>query len=214
MVKRPFFGRKRQAASEVLEEAVRMHTNDRVSMGELMHALHERGFGLLMLIFVLPNCVPVPVPPGFSTVLSVPLMFLAVQMIIGLDSPWMPSWLKTKSIKRATLAKIVSVASPRLKKIELLLRPRLSFASSTTGERVIGFFWLIFAVSIAVPLPMTNFIPGVGTLVMALGLLSKDGVTIIIGTLIGIFGICVTIMVLILGVEAVISVFTFLSALH
>ncbi len=211
-MRRRFFGRKRVAASEILEQAVGRQTADRVTVGELLSALHERGFGLLMMVFVLPNCVPIPVPPGVSTVVSIPLIFLAVQMLIGLESPWLPKWLQKKSINRLTLAKVISVASPKLKKIELFLKPRLSFASSTTGERIIGLFWLIFAISIAVPLPMTNFIPGVGTLVMSLGLLSKDGATIIIGILIGLAGVTLTIMVLYLGVEAVLALFPFFSS--
>lgn len=167
-----------------------------------MHALHERGFGLLMLVLVLPNCVPVPLPPGISTIFSLPLLFLSTQMLMGLDSPWLPGWLHKKKINRKTLAKIISRANPRLKKIEILLRPRLSFASTRTGEKLLGGFWLIFSLSIAIPLPMTNFIPGVGILVSALGLLSKDGVVLLLGILIGLGGIVVTTMVIFLGAQA------------
>jgi len=201
-IKPPFLGPKHEAASDALERAVNQHSHDYVSLGELMHALHERGFGLLMLVLVLPNCVPVPLPPGISTIFSLPLLFLSTQMLMGLDSPWLPGWLHKKKINRRTLAKIISRANPRLKKIEILLRPRLSFASTRTGEKLLGGFWLIFSISIAIPLPMTNFIPGVGILVSALGLLSKDGVVLLLGILIGLGGIVVTTMVIFLGAQA------------
>lgn len=201
-IKPPFLGSRQEAASDVLERAVNQHDTDDVSLGDLMQALHERGFGLLMLVLVLPNCVPVPVPPGVSTIFSLPLLYLSVQMLAGLDSPRLPSWLRNKKINRRTLAKIVQAANPKLRKIEILLRPRLSFASTRTGEKILGFFWLLFAISIAIPLPMTNFIPGIGILVSALGLLSKDGLVVLLGIAIGIGGLCVTAMVLILGAQA------------
>lgn len=200
--------KKNAAASEVLEDAVNSQTADKVSLGELMSALHERGFGLLMLIVVLPNCVPIPIPPGGSTIFSIPLLFLAVQMLIGMESPWLPKWLSERKIERKTLAKAVSKASPKLKKIEKMLKPRLSFAKTAFGEKIVGLFWLIFAVSIAVPLPMTNFLPGIGILLMSLGLLSKDGFFIIGGIFVGLFGVFVTISVLLLGKAAVLSIFS------
>lgn len=200
--------KKAQTTSEMLEETVENHTQDDVSFGELLHALHERGFGLLMVVFVLPNCVPIPVPPGVSTIFSIPLLFLSLQMLWGSNVPWLPAWVKCKTIKRSTLAMLVSAIAPRLKYVEKLLKPRLSFASSQSGERVIGFFWLLFALSIAIPLPMTNFLPGVGILVMSLGLLSRDGVTILLGILIGMLGIALTSTVLIFGVKFAESLLT------
>jgi len=160
---------------------------------------------------VLPNCVPIPIPPGGSTIFSVPLFFIALQMIWGVDSPWLPKWLRQKSIEQSSIDKIVRVAAPRLRWIEKFLHPRYSFTSGKTGERVVGFFWLLFAISIAVPLPMTNFLPGIGTLVMALGMLGRDGIVVSIGALIGLVGVTFTVLLLTLGVEAIIALFPFLA---
>ncbi len=206
VTKRLFKKRTERAASEILEEAVEHHQADYVSLDELLYALHERGFGLLLLIFALPNCVPIPVPPGVSSVFSIPLLFLSAQMIYGLDHPWLPQWLEKKKVKRRFLANIISKASPRLKRIEKILRPRWSFASTQTGERLIGIMSFGFAISIAVPLPWTNFVPGVGILIMSMGLLSRDGVVIGIGALVGVIGCCITASILILGFGAVSAV--------
>lgn len=194
------FKLKNRPASDVLEDAVRKYQTDKVTVGELMSALHERGFGLLLVIFVLPNCVPVPAP-GLTSLTALPLAFLAYQMLLGRDYPWLPGWINNKKIRRSLLANIVSKASPRMKKVEKLLRARLSFASSTTGERVVGAFCLLFSACIAIPLPWTNFIPGIGVLIMSLGLLSRDGITIIIGIVVGLTGVTLTGGVLFFGAE-------------
>lgn len=192
-----------QATSDVLEQTVGRHTHDDVALGELLQALQERGFGLLMVVFVLPNCVPIPVPPGVSTIFSIPLVFLSLQMLVGRPSPWLPRWLRKKTIKRITLAALVSKLSPRLKIVEKLLKPRFTFTHTKLGERIVGLFWLIFAVSIAVPLPMTNFVPGIGILIMSLGLLSKDGITVMIGIVIGLLGVAFTTAMLLFGAKVV-----------
>ena len=196
------FKKKHRAASDVLEDAVRQYQTDNVTVGELMHALHERGFGILLVIFVLPNCVPIPAP-GLVSLTAFPLFFIASQLVIGRDSPWLPNFISRKKIRRTLLARIVAKASPWMRKVEKLLRARLSFASSNTGERIIGIFCLLFTCCIAIPLPWTNFIPGYGVLIMALGLLSRDGVTILIGMAVGLVGTSLTVGVLIFGFDAV-----------
>lgn len=200
------FKRKDKAASDVLEDAVRHYQTDMITLGEVMHALHERGFGLLLIIFVLPNCVPIPAP-GVTSLTAIPLIFFGWQLLMGRESPWLPNWISRKQIRRTLLAKMVQSAAPRMKKIEKLLRARLSFASSDTGEKIIGGLVILFASSIALPLPWTNFIPGVGILIMSLGLLSRDGVVILIGAVIGTIGITTTIGVLIFGHKAIAMLF-------
>jgi hypothetical protein len=192
-------------ASDVLEHVVSAHSADTISFGELMVALHERGFAFLMAIFVLPNCVPIPVPPGFSTLFSIPLLFLSVQMIYGVQAPWLPMWLRNKRIKRSTLAAIVEAIVPRLRRIEKIMRHRYFFFSTKTSERYVGFMCFLFSISIAIPLPMTNFPPGVGILLMSLGLLSRDGIVIALGTLVGTAGLMFTTAILVVGQKAALA---------
>lgn len=202
--------KRRVAASEVLEGVVTNHKADNITFFELKAALHERGFGLLMVIFILPLAIPVPFIPGMTTLLVVPVWIFSVQMMLGKDSPWLPQWIGNKALKRTTLATIVEKAAPVLKKVERFLRPRLYFASSSAGEKIIGIFAFLFCISIAVPLPFTNLVPAWGVLVMALGLLSRDGITIALGMLIGSFGLVITSSILLFGTKAALKIFPWL----
>lgn len=192
-------------ASDVLEKVMTDHKADVITLLELKRALHERGFGILMVLFVIPCCLPVPVPPGVPLIFSIPLIFLSIQMILGYPAPWLPKRIARKQIKRKTLAVMIDKSAPILRRIEHFLRPRLSFASTKTGERVVGFFIFVFAVVIALPLPLpfSNFVPGIGILLMSLGLLSKDGVVIGLGMLVGLIGCGLVLAAFILGVKVV-----------
>ncbi len=194
--------------SDLLERVVKENTNDTISVGEIKDSLHERGFGVLMALFSLPLCLPFPAPPGYTTLFSIPLFILSIQMIYGKDAPWLPNFINRYQVKRTTLAKLVEKAAPMLRKIEKLLKPRLNFVSIEMWEKTIGISSFIFAISIAVPLPLTNLPPGYGILIMSLGLLSKDGLTILTGLIIGIIGVGITAFIIIYGADVVSNFFS------
>mgnify|MGYP000029357615 CR=1 FL=1 len=50
---------------------------------------------------------------------------------------------------------------------------------------IIGIALVVFSASILVPLPGTNTVPGIAVVVIAMGLLQRDGVLVVIGTVIG-----------------------------
>ncbi|SDX59112.1 exopolysaccharide biosynthesis protein [Nitrosomonas halophila] len=187
---------KERNTSELLQLIVVQNTNAVITVNQIKNSLHERGFGVLLAIAALPLCLPVPVPPGYTTFFSIPLFIFSIQMMWGMQAPWIPKWLADKEIKKDNLEKLVSKAMPWLRKIESYLHPRLTYISVHAWERIIGIFSFIFSISIALPIPLTNFPPGWGILIMSLGLLSKDGLTIIVGMIVGTIGIGITVVVL------------------
>jgi len=203
----------KQTASDVLEGVVQNTIADTISFQEITAALHERGFGLLMMVFAIPVSLPLPVPPGLTTLPAIPLLFFSVQMIMERDAPWLPAWIGRKQIKRSTLAVMVEKSSPYLRRVERLLRPRLTFFTSPMGERIVGVFSLIFAICVANPVPLTHLIPAIGILLMSLGLISKDGVPVIIGMLVGSLGVIISVIATVLGEKALIALFSGFSGL-
>ncbi len=180
------------STSALLKHVVDAHQKDVISVAEIKHSLSERGFGVLLAIFALPLCLPFPAPPGYTTIFSIPLFILATQMIYGADTPWLPKWLSRREISRKKLGNFIEKAVPLLQKMERFLRPRYINGNIERWEKLIGFSSFIFALSIAIPLPLTNLPPGYGILIMSLGLLSKDGITILIGLFVGLAGVVMT----------------------
>ncbi|PXW91175.1 hypothetical protein C8R34_10184 [Nitrosomonas sp. Nm84] len=189
---------KERPTSDFLAIVVVENKQEAMTVGEIKNALHERGFGILMAIAALPICLPVPVPPGYTTLFSIPLFIFSIQMVLGMRAPWLPAWIEKKCIQRVHLEKIVAKANPWLKKLENRMQPRMTYIGVHTWERIIGIFSFVFALSISLPLPLTNFPPGCGILIMSLGLLNRDGVTILIGMMIGTIGIGITMIVLVM----------------
>ncbi len=99
---------------------------------------------------------------------------------------------------------LVNKSSPYIRKVERILRPRLLFMTSPFADRIVGFFVLLFSSFVLLPIPLSNFIPGLGVLVISFGLLGKDGLVILLGIFIGISGIAISLAALILGAEFII----------
>ncbi|ABI59353.1 MULTISPECIES: exopolysaccharide biosynthesis protein [Nitrosomonas] len=186
---------KEKNTSELLQLIVIQNNNEMITVDQIKHSLDERGFAVLLAIATLPICLPIPAPPGFTTVFAIPLFIFSVQMICGMRAPWIPQWLARKAIRKKTLDKLINKITPWLRKIERHLHPRLTYISVHAWERIIGLFSFIFSISIALPIPLINFLPGWGILIMSLGLLSKDGLTIFAGMIVGTIGVGIALII-------------------
>jgi len=184
-----------------LEKAIKKSSGDRISIKDIMIAMNAGGFGLVMLFFSLP--IILPFPPPLPSIIAIPLAVFSIQMMIGLKSPKLPKIISKRTMERTVLASIIEKSSLLFRKIEKILKPRFLFLTSGIGERIIGFFTLSFSLSVLIPLPLTNFLPGIGILITSLGLISRDGIMIVLGVSIGIFGLTTTFVTLVLGVELI-----------
>jgi hypothetical protein len=171
--------------SELLREFLETQTGPRISLGSLRDALGDRGFGVLIFMFALPNLVPVSVPM-LSAVLGLPLVLLAAQLSYGRHEPWLPDWLTSWSFPREVFTAMVLRALPSLERIEKLLRPRLTGLLSWTGERLIGVALLILAVVLTLPIPFGNWLPAFAIAIIGLAVAEKDGVAVLVGIATGI----------------------------
>src|SRR5210317_2450492 len=87
-----------------------LHGNDEgITMSEFVDALGDRGFGLLFIILSLPSALPIPAP-GYSTPFGIMITILAIQMMAGRQSPWLPQWAAKKRIGRKMAERMIGTA--------------------------------------------------------------------------------------------------------
>jgi len=182
--------------SQLLREFLAVETAPRITLGALRDALGDRGFGVLLFIFALPNLVPVNIPL-LSAVLGLPLVLLAAQLSYGRHKPWFPDRLTGQTFSRQGFAAIVTRALPYLERAERLLRPRLAVLLSWTGERLIGIAILLLALILALPIPFANWLPACAIAIIALAIVEKDGVAVLAGLAVGVASVIVAATVVI-----------------
>lgn len=191
--------KKRVIATHKIENFVETSQGDRVKIADLIDSMEGAGFGLTLMVFSFGLLMPLP--PPVPSIISFPLLVFAFQMMIGLKAPKLPKKFSNTTIKRSILATIMRRATPYIMKVEKILRPRLLFMMSILVERVIGGLVFLFAGFVLIPMPLSNFIPGLGILIISFGLLGRDGLVIIFGIFVGFLGILISILVFLAGFE-------------
>jgi hypothetical protein len=166
--------------SDLLWTLVETWPRERFSLGDLVAALGDRGYAILMLVLALPNLTPIPLPV-LSALFGLPLACIALQMAVGRPRPWLPQWALRRSIARADFARLVALSLPRLRRLERLMRPRWSSLSSRPAERFLGLVCLVLALLLALPIPFTNIALSIPLCLIALGILERDGAWILAG---------------------------------
>lgn len=172
-------------SSLLLDFAANFHA-ERVRVRDITESLGQRSFGFILLIFALPNSLPILGIPGVSTVTGLPMLFVAIQMALGHNRVYLPRWIADRSLATADFQKLISKVAPWLRRIEKLMRPRIVLLTQSNAERLLGAFCVSLAFLLVLPIPLGNLLPALGILFIALGLIERDGVCVLAGITIGI----------------------------
>jgi hypothetical protein len=164
--------------SQVLLRMAADQTRGRISVADLLEALHDRAIGALIFVFALPNVAPMP--PGASSILGAPLLFLTAQLTFG-RKPWLPTVIAARSVDHAHFAATVHRVAPWLGRVERLLRPRLTALARPPFEYLIGAICLCLSIILWLPIPMGNMPPAFAICVFALAIVERDGVWVLAG---------------------------------
>lgn len=160
-----------------------------VTIGSLSEKLGDRGFGLLLLIFAIPNAIPLPIPAA-SAITGLPLIFLAAQLCLGRQKIWLPHFIAKREIKMAMLKRFVDIALPFLLRLEKVSSPRINILTTPKFERIAGIIIVVLAFLVALPIPFGNFPLGVAMTILSLAITEQDGALMMIGWISTILALC------------------------
>ena len=180
-----------------------------LTVGEMLDAFDSRAFGAMLLVFGLLNTLPLP--PGSSTILSLPILLLAPQIAMGADHPWLPRRLTEKPWKRDDMRGLFRRLAPIVRSMELITRPRLRPMFAPMGERAIGVVCTLLALVLVLPIPLGNLAPGATVAILALALLQRDGILALAGYLMALFSgglLFLSAHVVIMAVRKLMTVFS------
>jgi hypothetical protein len=168
--------------SEELAELRRTFADRPATLAEVIVALGGRAYALLMILFALPFSVPVSVP-GSSTPLGIAIAIIAVQLAFG-RLPWLPRRALTWKLPPGFFSRVVDVTERVVRQLEGFLHPRWPALTNASWMRAAHLLTLVVAaLLLALPIivPLTNTFPGWAILLLACGLLERDGAFIVAG---------------------------------
>ncbi|MCT8997025.1 exopolysaccharide biosynthesis protein [Chelativorans intermedius] len=188
----PAAGHPPRRLSTIFEEMAR-EAEGVVTVEALRQALGDRSFATLLIFFSCLNMLPLP--PGSTLVLGLPLILLSLQMLLGRRTVWLPRFVLRKSVSAEQFRRLSERLIPRLKWAEQLIRPRVWPFARDHADRLIGLIAFVLAVAVTLPIPLGNWFPAFSCALVGLALSERDGVLL---------GIAVTCGVLSLAVIAVV----------
>lgn len=145
-----------------------------LSLGDILAETSERGFSLVIALVVLPFLFPIP--PGLTGVPGTACLILSLQMAMGRRSPWLPKKIASFKFPRWFALQLLQNLKRVTRILEKIVRPRLSrLAESDYIWRLNGLCISWLAILLISPIPMTNPIPTVAILLLAVATLEADG---------------------------------------
>jgi hypothetical protein len=176
--------------SEELADLQQRFAEKPVTLREVIYTLRGRAYTLLLILLALPFLTPLPLP-GLSTPFGLAIGFIAMRLSLG-QKPWLPMRLQRKELPAGFFSKLFTVAARVIRFLEKFLRPRMPvLTASGVLLRLHAFVILLAALALLLPLPIpfTNSFPAWVILLLAGGLLERDGIFILAGYVVFVLGV-------------------------
>ena len=168
---------------EVVDSMEEAANGDTVTVGEVLDAVSNRGFGPLLLIPALISLSPLGGIPGMSIVTGTLIFVIAGQMLFRSDHPWVPKRLEQVSFAKKKLDGSIDRSRGWVKWADRFIGPRLTVL--TTGPMHYVLAVVMMGLSITYfPLalvPFGVFLPSLANTLLAAGITVRDGVLVSLG---------------------------------
>lgn len=198
------FSRRQSISNVMLQVAATAH--ETVTVRSLLDHFGDRALGALLLIFAIPNALPMP--PGVSFVMGAPLLFISIPLMLGRPGLWLPNAMTQRGVSRAAFVAMSLRVLPTLRRIELLVKPRHQYVFNPVGERLVGAVTFVLALVIFLPIPFGNMLPAFALVAFGFGMVEFDGLAIVVGWLLAAVSLAVLALLsnsIILGVTSLIA---------
>ena len=165
------------------------------TFADLAEVFEEKSFAIAVLLLMITAALPLPTG-GITHVFELMTVLLALEMIVGRRSIWLPKRLLRRELGPATTEKAIPFIARRVRWFERFARPRLAGALNQRAVRsAFGLLILLFTVAafVAPPFSGLDTLPALGVVVIALSLILEDAVVTIMGIAIGAAGVALEI---------------------
>lgn len=158
---------------------------EEVTVRELMQAVGRRAYGPVLLLLGFIAISPLTIIPGANWLVAAITLIFAVQIVVGLRTPWLPKSALDFTFKRDLLIKGAAAGEKYAHMVDALVRPRLHFLTASPFVQVVALL-CVAAALISFPLGLVPFgplLPGLTILLFGLALTGRDGVVVLLAAM-------------------------------
>lgn len=159
-----------------------------VTLKDFLAALGDRSLGTVLLALSLP-CIS-PVPLGISVLFNLPVLLFTFRLALGGPKgdvgSSLPGWLLRRSADAKLTGTLLDAAVGKVASIEKLLRPRRPRLAHIDSQPWFKWWLALLALTAFVPVPLMGWLPGFSLVVLALGLIERDGTAVAVSLALGV----------------------------
>lgn len=176
--------------------------NGRVSVGAILRSNSENAYFLMVLITIMSF-----LPFIFVVIFGSLDIYISWQILFKRQVIALPKIINNISLKKTLLVKIIDKVNPFIIKLEILTKHRYVRVFKRRNMRILHIFMFVLSLIITIPIPLTGTIPAIAMLFLLLGILSRDGLWVIMGIITGIIGILILSVVVFLMRMLILKIF-------
>jgi len=171
------------ALAESVEHVIEHLSGGEVTLREVLSVIGREGMLVFCILLALPFVVPVSIP-GVSTVFGLVMVLIGVGIMTD-RQPWLPDRLMRKRFPADRLRMALEKGAVWIHRLGRISRPSISALTRGMGmARVNGLMLIAAALLLMAPfglIPFSNTLPGLAILFLAIGMLQRDGRSILLG---------------------------------
>lgn len=156
-----------------------------VSLADIIDAVGRASFAPVLLLPALAVASPLSGIPLFSSLMGVAIVLVASQMLAGRRQLWLPHWIMRRSVRGAT----VRAAFSRIKPVVAWIDNRSRRRWRIFAHRPLIYVPQTLCLLSGLTMPFLEFVPfsssalGAGVALLAIGMLSRDGLITLLALL-------------------------------
>ncbi len=168
--------------SDIVDDMVADAKGGELTLGDVLDDLGDRSYGPLFFVFGLIIMLPIGAVPGVPIVLGFVMIILAVQFVVGMHHPWMPSRFRRLAISEKKARDARRRARPILRFIDRFVDARMAWIVSRP-MRVFAAAAIILLSLAMIPLEFIPFgvaVPAAAIAAFGLAIVARDGLVMLI----------------------------------
>ena len=172
--------------SGIVEKGIEVaHGRDQVCVSQIVESLGKQVLLPMLMLPALAVVTPLSGIPGLSSLCGITIALVALQLLLGRDTIWLPNWMLRKKLPAARLEKSVKWFGSMARWFDKVSRERLLFLVEKPGAILPQLMCVLSGA--AMPflelVPFSSSMLGLATSLFAVGLVMRDGLFVVAGFL-------------------------------
>ena len=171
------------------------------TLGALEAVFEEKSFAVAVLLLMFLPALPIPTG-GVTHVFEAITLLLALEMIAGRRSIWLPERWRQRELGKTITEKAIPFIIRRVRWFERFSRPRFAWLYGQRWFlRLLGLLVAGFTAGAAIAPPFSGLdtLPALGVVTIALSIILEDAIVLVVGIVIGTGGV---VLIITLGAAA------------